>query len=209
MNYCIWGKDIPLFFSFLLFPSVLTCSLRVCLKEKYGIHSHAAAAKSPQSCPTLCDTMDSSPPGSSVHGVLQARILEWVAIFFSHPQPYCMIKEESNIYAFDKYSIRKSILCSAWHCACDFFLKLLICLLYKCQNHTVTCDGAARACFSSLHVVIFICTFLKYWGTEKAICFVSFSHCTVPSDDCSYFLGFILPFLQITSLSTLRSQAFS
>ena len=36
-----------------------------------------------QSCPTLCDPMDSSPPGSSVHGVLQARILEWVAIFFS------------------------------------------------------------------------------------------------------------------------------
>ena len=36
-----------------------------------------------RSCPTLCDTMDCSPPGSSVHGILQARILEWVAIFFS------------------------------------------------------------------------------------------------------------------------------
>ena len=36
-----------------------------------------------QSCPTLCDTMDCSPPGSSVHGILQARILEWVAIPFS------------------------------------------------------------------------------------------------------------------------------
>ena len=34
-------------------------------------------------CPTLCDTMDCSPPGSSVHGILQARILEWVAIPFS------------------------------------------------------------------------------------------------------------------------------
>ena len=33
-----------------------------------------------QSCPTLCDHMDCSPPGSSVHGILQARILEWVAI---------------------------------------------------------------------------------------------------------------------------------
>ena len=33
-----------------------------------------------QSCPTLCDPMDCSPPGSSVHGILQARILEWVAI---------------------------------------------------------------------------------------------------------------------------------
>ena len=36
-----------------------------------------------QSCPTLCDPMDCSPPGSSIHGILQARILEWVAISFS------------------------------------------------------------------------------------------------------------------------------
>ena len=36
-----------------------------------------------QSCPTLCDPMDCSPPGSSVHGIFQARILEWGAIFFS------------------------------------------------------------------------------------------------------------------------------
>ena len=36
-----------------------------------------------QLCPTLCDPTDCSPPGSSVQGVLQARILEWVAIFFS------------------------------------------------------------------------------------------------------------------------------
>ena len=36
-----------------------------------------------QLCPTLCDPLDCSPPGSSVHGILQARILEWVAIFFS------------------------------------------------------------------------------------------------------------------------------
>ena len=35
-----------------------------------------------QSCPTLCDPMDCSPPGSSVHGILQARILEWVSISF-------------------------------------------------------------------------------------------------------------------------------
>ena len=44
----------------------------------------AAAAKSLQSCPTLCDPMDSSPPGSSVHGILSTRILEWVAISFSN-----------------------------------------------------------------------------------------------------------------------------
>ena len=43
----------------------------------------AAAAKLLQSCLTLCDPIDGSPPGSSVHRILQARILEWVAISFS------------------------------------------------------------------------------------------------------------------------------
>ena len=43
----------------------------------------AAAAKSLQSCPTLCDPRDGSPPGSPVPGILQARVLEWVAIAFS------------------------------------------------------------------------------------------------------------------------------
>ena len=46
----------------------------------------AAAAKSLQSCLTLCDPVDSSPPGSSVPGVLQARTHEWVAIDFSTPE---------------------------------------------------------------------------------------------------------------------------
>ena len=45
--------------------------------------SAAAAAKSCQSCPTLCDPVDGSPPGSPVRGILQARTLEWVAISFS------------------------------------------------------------------------------------------------------------------------------
>ena len=43
----------------------------------------AAAAESLQSCPTLCDPIDGSPPGSPVPGILQARTLEWVAISFS------------------------------------------------------------------------------------------------------------------------------
>ena len=44
----------------------------------------AAAAKSLQSCPTLCDPIDGSPPGSSIPGILQARTLEWVSISFSN-----------------------------------------------------------------------------------------------------------------------------
>ena len=48
-----------------------------------SLHAAAAAAKSLQSYPTLCDPIDGSPPGSPVPGILQARTLEWGAIAFS------------------------------------------------------------------------------------------------------------------------------
>ena len=48
------------------------------------LRSAAAAAKSLQSCPTLCDPIDSSPPGSPIPGILQSSTLEWVAISFSN-----------------------------------------------------------------------------------------------------------------------------
>ena len=57
--------------------------LSVWLTSLSMIISAAAAAKSLQSCPTLCNPIDSSPPGSPVPGILQARTLEWVAISFS------------------------------------------------------------------------------------------------------------------------------
>ena len=52
--------------------------------ELYAILRTAAAAESLQSCPTLCDPIDGSPPGSPIPGILQARTLEWVAISFSN-----------------------------------------------------------------------------------------------------------------------------
>ena len=58
------------------------CSLWGCKRVRYDLAT--AAAKSLQSCLTLCDPIDSSPPGSSIPGILQARILEWVAISFSN-----------------------------------------------------------------------------------------------------------------------------
>ena len=51
--------------------------------NQYKVIANASAAKSLQSCPTLCDPTDGSPPGSYVHGILQARTLEWTAISFS------------------------------------------------------------------------------------------------------------------------------
>ena len=53
-------------------------------KRPSGVGVAAAAAKLLQSCPTLCDPIDSSPPGYPVPGILQARTLEWVAISFSN-----------------------------------------------------------------------------------------------------------------------------
>ena len=52
--------------------------------KPFSMVAAAAAAKSLQSCPTLCDLIDGSPPGSPVPGILQARTLEWVAISFSN-----------------------------------------------------------------------------------------------------------------------------
>ena len=49
-----------------------------------GAAAAAAAAKTLQSCPTLCDPIDSSPSGSTIPGILQARTLEWAAISFSN-----------------------------------------------------------------------------------------------------------------------------
>ena len=57
---------------------------RCLLLGRKAMTNLAAAAKSLQLCPTLCDPIDSSPPGSPVPGILQARTLEWVAISFSN-----------------------------------------------------------------------------------------------------------------------------
>ena len=55
-------------------------------KPQGRLKTNAAAAKLLQSCPTLCDPIDGSPPGSPIPGILQARTLEWVAISFSNAQ---------------------------------------------------------------------------------------------------------------------------
>ena len=59
--------------------------------ENVTDYSAAAAAKSLQLCPTLCDPIDGSLPGSPVSGILQARTLEWVAISFSKDLPYITV----------------------------------------------------------------------------------------------------------------------
>ena len=63
---------------------LLSLGLGMPLPSLLGLVSNAAAAKSLQSCPTLCNPIDGSPPGFPVPGILQARTMEWVAISFSN-----------------------------------------------------------------------------------------------------------------------------
>ena len=63
---------------------VVTLEVNSLISTPAGYKQAAAAAKSLQSCPTLCDPIDGSPPGSPVPGIIQARTLEWVAISFSN-----------------------------------------------------------------------------------------------------------------------------
>ena len=69
-------------------------------------YTAAAAAKSLQLCPTLCDPIDGSPPGSPVPGILQARTLEWVAISFSNAgNPKTSIRGKSKMQCNTCYMI--------------------------------------------------------------------------------------------------------
>ena len=69
-------------------PDILECEVKWALGSIATNKAAAAAAKSLQSCPTLCDPIDGRPPGSPVPGIVQARVLEWGAIAFSD-EMYC------------------------------------------------------------------------------------------------------------------------
>ena len=85
----VLSHPAPESFSFLKYSGTLKNFLSLPFEEYFEwcqslyMTAAAAAAKSLQSCPTLCDPMDCSLPGSSVHGIFQARVLEWGAIAFS------------------------------------------------------------------------------------------------------------------------------
>ena len=65
----------------------------------------AAAAKSLQSCPTLCDPTDGSPPGLPVPEILQVRTLEWVAISFSNQN--LIMRKQTSLYSFRNINVMK------------------------------------------------------------------------------------------------------
>ena len=82
VNKNFW-KKIHFYFTMLILFSKMKTDFPFELKNNFNGYI-AATAKLLQSCPTLCDPTDGSPPGSPVPGILQARTLEWVAISFSN-----------------------------------------------------------------------------------------------------------------------------
>ena len=84
--------------------------------------SEVKSSQVTQSCPTLCDPVDYSPPGSSVHGILQARILEWVAISFSRGSSWPKDRTQVSHIAgrcFNPWATRKAPEYIMWNARLD------------------------------------------------------------------------------------------
>ena len=79
-----WGGALLCFFIGFSYQKIGARRVKTPNRFTLKTAAAAAAAKSLQSCPTLCDPIDGSPPGSLIPGILQARTLEWVAISFSN-----------------------------------------------------------------------------------------------------------------------------
>ena len=120
-----------------------------------------------QSCPTLCDPMDCSPPGSSVHGILQARILEWVAISFSRrsSQPRDrtrisrIVGRRFTIWATREYKIGSYLIQEGECLLCHFAFMLRACFIVD-ELTLTACELLVRENFTKswslileLHVI--------------------------------------------------------
>ena len=118
----LWASWTWLAISFLTLGKVFTYNLLKCFLIPFILSSSAAAAaKSLQSCPTLCDPIDSSPPGPAVPGILQVRTLEWVAISFSNAWKWKVkVKSLSRV----------RLLATPWTASCGTpVIQILVCLI--------------------------------------------------------------------------------
>ena len=108
--------------------------------KNYFIVIAAAAAKSLQLCPTLCDPIDGSPPGSSVPGILQARTQEWVAISFSNAWKWIVkVKLLSRVHSSRPHGLQPTRLLRPWDfpgkstgvgCHCLIVIMITLLLLF-------------------------------------------------------------------------------
>ena len=99
-------------------------------REAQILHWTKSESEVAQSCPTLCDPMDCSLPGFSVHGIFQARVLEWVAISFSRgsswprdrPQVSCIAGRRFTLWATREYYVKRSFILIT-----EFLVTLKVC----------------------------------------------------------------------------------
>ena len=160
-------------------------------------------AKSFQSCPTLCNPVDSSPPGSSVHGILQARILEWVAISFS-----------SGIYQFSSVQSlsRVRLFAIPWIEACQASLSITI----SRSSLRLTC---IESVIPSSHLILCrpllllppIPPSIKVFSNESTLRirwpkYWSFSFSIIPSKEIQGLISFRMDWLDLLAVQgTLKS----
>ena len=140
-----------------------------------GAYTCACCAKSLQSCPTLCDPMNCSPPGFSVHGILQTRILEWVAISFSRgsSQPTDWSQVSCIVGGFFTTAPHgePTCVCVGMHTHTyinmhTYTYILLLLLLLSCFSHVWLCDPTDHSPPGSSVHGIFQARVLEWGATE-------------------------------------------
>ena len=194
---------------FLSFPSVfplhlLTASVFSIHLGLYATCSAAAAANSLQSCPTLRDPIDGSPPGSSVPGILQARILEWIAI------PFCtwVSYQFSSVQSLSRVRLFVTPWTAALQASLSIdnsrsLLKLMSIESVMQSNHLIVCRPLLLLppvfpifrVFSNKSVLCI--RWSKYW---------SFSFCISPSNEYLGLISFRMDWLDLLAVQgTLKS----
>ena len=114
--------------------------------------SAAAAAKSLQLCPTLCDPIDGSPPGSTIPGILQARTLEWVAISFSDAWNWKVKVKSVVSYSSRPHGLQSTRLLHPWDFPgkstgvdCHCLLRRLALLNTKSMTSLCLCCSSTKS----------------------------------------------------------------
>ena len=138
-------------------------------KQNRLTKSAAAAAKSLQSCPTLCDPIDGSLLGSSVPGILQARILEWVAISFSNISFLPSVKYQVFLYmwifSWALYSVPSVCLFIPVNTVFFFNCRFIIIQQLVGYYHSSFTSPSIQNCLS--------CFSLLYFHTKLRITFIT------------------------------------
>ena len=132
---------------FVSYPVIIYAYLHVCIyiyyKNNFSICVYIyKVSEVAQSCPTLCNPMDCSLPGFSVHGIFQARVLEWVAISFSRrsslPRDWtwisCIVARPFTI------STTREVLCISMY----MFMYVCVCLCIYTQKHLMNADVSCK-----------------------------------------------------------------